>query len=582
MFLCFQINGQDIRTKAQAQDIFLQSQGDIRLLVARPPSPDHEQQQQLQPQPSLDEEDQQQQQQQYEQEEVFIDDTDDEDLIIVVDTEQQQQQQQLLARSSTGDSGLLKMTPGGGMGAVDYITSQSSTSNDSNNSIPLPQSGSTGGFSSGDRKKKKTRKPSSSSQDADSGQGELNTSKSSTVSSSSSSGIVDATKSEFQIQMNLDKDLYYVDKTLKDIRMDCEAISRKNNYNNNNNNLESCRMTASAIEPIYETIPELSENDDVYALPVDHVSQALAAKKLQQKVSPSRRKNHNSSTTRSHQPMATMDPFSNNRLIRSTSLNKYDKNRNAPEGNEDDEDEGNRNAKIKEVEKWLKSSYSDHLLSSSAASSTVAVNNSQQQMSKRIVSSNSSSNIPNSSYYSKPGGVGAPLTLQLSKDMVSTLSLVSSSAEKAKRKQQQRQRNLPAKMPLKGTMPRPGGHSETMYTNMENLQDTMRLQQEMLLRNKPLKQHVPLAPPVFQPPPPPSSNPPPKEPQQQQQPNQDDHWEWKVKIRPDGTRYITRRPSRTRLLKERAQRVNEERSSGMTTDDDNMSELKVGYRLPEI
>ncbi|CAH8615128.1 unnamed protein product [Heterobilharzia americana] len=51
--------------------------------------------------------------------------------------------------------------------------------------------------------------------------------------------------------------------------------------------------------------------------------------------------------------------------------------------------------------------------------------------------------------------------------------------------------------------------------------------------------------------------------------------EWVVKKRPDGTRYITRRPIRSRILKERAKRVAEERS-GITTDDDAMSELKTG------
>ncbi|RXN03856.1 E3 ubiquitin- ligase PDZRN3-like protein [Labeo rohita] len=51
--------------------------------------------------------------------------------------------------------------------------------------------------------------------------------------------------------------------------------------------------------------------------------------------------------------------------------------------------------------------------------------------------------------------------------------------------------------------------------------------------------------------------------------------EWKVKIRSDGTRYITKRPVRDKLLKERALRIREERS-GMTTDDDAVSEMKMG------
>ncbi|KAM9758381.1 E3 ubiquitin-protein ligase PDZRN3-B isoform 2-T2 [Menidia menidia] len=51
--------------------------------------------------------------------------------------------------------------------------------------------------------------------------------------------------------------------------------------------------------------------------------------------------------------------------------------------------------------------------------------------------------------------------------------------------------------------------------------------------------------------------------------------EWKVKVRSDGTRYITKRPVRDKLLRERALRIHEERS-GATTDDDAASELKMG------
>lgn len=54
--------------------------------------------------------------------------------------------------------------------------------------------------------------------------------------------------------------------------------------------------------------------------------------------------------------------------------------------------------------------------------------------------------------------------------------------------------------------------------------------------------------------------------------------EWKVKRRPDGTRYIVRRPIRQRLLKERALRINEERRGAelTTTEDDTISEIKLG------
>ncbi|XP_051911103.1 PDZ domain-containing RING finger protein 4 [Hippocampus zosterae] len=52
--------------------------------------------------------------------------------------------------------------------------------------------------------------------------------------------------------------------------------------------------------------------------------------------------------------------------------------------------------------------------------------------------------------------------------------------------------------------------------------------------------------------------------------------EWKVKVRADGSRYAARRPARDRILRERALRIREERSGGMTTDDDAMSEMKMG------
>lgn len=51
--------------------------------------------------------------------------------------------------------------------------------------------------------------------------------------------------------------------------------------------------------------------------------------------------------------------------------------------------------------------------------------------------------------------------------------------------------------------------------------------------------------------------------------------EWKVKRRADGTRYIARRPVRNRILRNRAIRISEERA-GHTTEDDTMSEMKVG------
>lgn len=51
--------------------------------------------------------------------------------------------------------------------------------------------------------------------------------------------------------------------------------------------------------------------------------------------------------------------------------------------------------------------------------------------------------------------------------------------------------------------------------------------------------------------------------------------EWRMKKRADGSRYITRRPTRERLLRDRAHQISEERA-GTTTDDDTLSELKLG------
>ncbi|CAD5228267.1 unnamed protein product [Bursaphelenchus xylophilus] len=52
-------------------------------------------------------------------------------------------------------------------------------------------------------------------------------------------------------------------------------------------------------------------------------------------------------------------------------------------------------------------------------------------------------------------------------------------------------------------------------------------------------------------------------------------YEWKIKRRADGSRYITRRPLRSQVLKAREEQLNRERT-GMSTDDDACSDLKTG------
>ncbi|KJH49500.1 hypothetical protein DICVIV_04380 [Dictyocaulus viviparus] len=53
-------------------------------------------------------------------------------------------------------------------------------------------------------------------------------------------------------------------------------------------------------------------------------------------------------------------------------------------------------------------------------------------------------------------------------------------------------------------------------------------------------------------------------------------YKWKVKRRCDGTRYIVKRPIRNQILKKRAAQLVRERA-GVSTDDDAMSELKLGH-----
>ena len=115
---------------------------------------------------------------------------------------------------------------------------------------------------------------------------------------------------------------------------------------------------------------------------------------------------------------------------------------------------------------------------------------------------------------------------------------------------------------------------DVMYTNKANLQHTIMVQQNLFQQQiakkmaaaatAPSSTQNMSSSPAKQPAPP--SNQPTKPGVQM---------EWVVKRRADGSRYITRRPVRNRILKERARKVAEERC-GLTTDDDAVSEMKVG------
>lgn len=124
--------------------------------------------------------------------------------------------------------------------------------------------------------------------------------------------------------------------------------------------------------------------------------------------------------------------------------------------------------------------------------------------------------------------------------------------------------------------------SDTMYTNVANLQQTMLLQQQ-LFRQALVAQNPEMANTR-----PTTSFTSPSLSQYQfvsgsqgyttthQEKNAvETKMEWKVKRRPDGTRYIARRPVRNRILKNREIKICEERA-GLTTEDDTISELKIG------
>ncbi|KZC12622.1 PDZ domain-containing protein 4 [Dufourea novaeangliae] len=146
--------------------------------------------------------------------------------------------------------------------------------------------------------------------------------------------------------------------------------------------------------------------------------------------------------------------------------------------------------------------------------------------------------------------------------------------------------------------------ADTMYTNMANLQQTMLLQQQLFkqaLSRRNLTTVVPASPKETVAAPTPAAKKSKSHgnfqapnltryqfvgsqqvctstswvPPEDNKGSNDVQMEWKVKRRADGTRYIARRPVRNRILRNRAIKISEERA-GHSTEDDTMSEIKVG------
>ncbi|KAF5270812.1 hypothetical protein FQA39_LY08329 [Lamprigera yunnana] len=116
--------------------------------------------------------------------------------------------------------------------------------------------------------------------------------------------------------------------------------------------------------------------------------------------------------------------------------------------------------------------------------------------------------------------------------------------------------------------------SDTMYTNVANLQQTILLQQQLFRQALGKQSSGTICKPTTS-----FTTPTLSQYQfvncQQTYKTKDTKMEWKVKRRSDGTRYIARRPVRNRILRNRALRISEERAGG-TTEDDTISEFKMG------
>jgi len=353
-----------------------------------------------------------------------------------------------------------------------------------------------------------------------------------------------------------DSEFYYVDGKLEQIsdfyrELKHRGLPDQNHIANNvANNMDS--MNNFIIDPIYEMIPEGSEAEEVYCLPQDSRLQAVSSTR-QSSASPSRPKFVKSqeklrSLCRSISSPMRMNEYLMSRVKRSNSNHSETPSNQAVD-----------------VHTWLRGEgglqqqNEGHERLRQQPSHAADGNERVRQMNER---SSRRDNEPSL----RLGATNATSG--------STLSLVPPNLEQKQ-------------------------GSGIVYTNLDNLERTIRLQQERLLRER---EEERLTRPKFSAPPPPSHPPPhlntglPPTHQPAAPPpplplpsghelatafrgesNRDTSgtWEWKIKVRPDGSRYIARRPVRSLLLRERGRRIEEERG-GNTTDDDAVSEIKTG------
>ena len=147
-----------------------------------------------------------------------------------------------------------------------------------------------------------------------------------------------------------------------------------------------------------------------------------------------------------------------------------------------------------------------------------------------------------------------PTTLELTKNLTGSSFSLSPSKKQSRRSQERKRQQLSESQSATSSQ------SDITYTTEDKLAETMARQQQILLQQSKYatlsKDNLDIS-------------------EDTGNVTANSNMEWVVKRRPDGSRYITRRPKRTKILKERKKKLENERC-GMTTDDDAVSEFKGG------
>jgi len=323
-----------------------------------------------------------------------------------------------------------------------------------------------------------------------------------------------------------DSEFYYVDGKLKEIDDFYREVKNAERLKENNKVNSSVAHPPVVIDPVYEIIPECSDADELYCLPQDS-KPVIVTNNNKFKMKPQEKIK---SICRS-----ISSPLKMNEFLQSSSSN-------------------NQQSKVKRST----SSYRHNTAADVNIGSWLRPADIQPAA---VVQKHNNNNAA-----VKTPQNGSPSSLIL---QGSSLTLVSNNSGTGKL----------------------APSSDIVYTNINNLERTMRDQQEKLMCQINNQGHQR---PQFVAPPPPSHPPPAASntinssviqheqstsfmtPSSGGQAESDQHWEWRIKVRPDGSRYIARRPTRTFLLRQREKQIAEERGGGCTTDDDTASEVKVG------